>query len=395
MSSLLHRLGRFAFRRPGRVLAGTLALIAAVLALAVIGGGSLTTASSIPGSPAQRTLDTMDRHFPSPDLAGAQLVFRAPPGQSLQTPATRRAIAQTLAAARRLPAVASVGDGQTSTNGRTFVTGVDFRVQADTDVPQPALDALTATGAPARAAGLEVIFGGDAFVAGSPPVGPMEGVGVLVALVVLVLTFGSLLAAGMPLLTALIGIAISLAGTLGFSSVVGIPDTALTLSLMIGLAVGIDYALFIVSRHRTQLARGMPVGDSIARANASAGSAVVFAGLTVVIALAGLSVARIPMLTGMGLSAAGAVAVAMLLAVAFVPALLAFAGERLVPKPGSRAARRLAAATGDEPRTLGAAWTRRVIARPRVAVAAVVVVLGAMAEIGGAPSCSCRRLSIG
>src|SRR5258707_8535600 len=128
-------------------------------------------------------------------------------------------------------------------------------------------------------------------------------------------------------------------GLMGLSSVVGISDNAPTLAIMLGLAVGIDYALFIVSRHRTQLATGTPVRESIAKATATAGSAVVFAGATVLIALAGLSVAGVPMLTSMGLASAGAVAVAVVMALTLLPALMGMAGRTLIPKPGSRAAR--------------------------------------------------------
>jgi RND superfamily putative drug exporter len=147
---------------------------------------------------------------------------------------------------------------------------------------------------------------------------------------------------------------------------------------MIGLAVGIDYALFIVSRHRGQLAQGMDVAESVARSLATAGSAVIFAGVTVVIALSGLVVARIPFLTVMGLAAAGAVAVAVAVAVTLVPALLGLAGERLRPRPGSRAARHAVVAV-DETHTVGARWVRLVTRVPALTVAVVVGLLLVMA----------------
>ena len=132
-------------------------------------------------------------------------------------------------------------------------------------------------------------FGGNAYGTTGVPVSGKETIGLAVALLVLVVTFGLLLAAGMPLITALIGIGIGLGSLLSLSRVVTLSSTAPTLALMLGLAVAIDYALFIVSRHRSQLAGGMSPSESAAKATATAGSAVVFAGLTVIIALSGLA----------------------------------------------------------------------------------------------------------
>ena len=158
----------------------------------------------------------------------------------------------------------------------------------------------------------------------------------LVALIVLFLTLGSLRAAGMPLLTALLGVSLTMVLIFGATGITTVSSTTPLLALMLGLAVGIDYALFIVSRHREQLREGMEPQESIARAVATAGSAVVFAGLTVMIALGGLAVARIPFLTTMGVAAAVGVAIAVLIALTLLPALLGFAGEKLRPKAKMR-----------------------------------------------------------
>ncbi len=144
--------------------------------------------------------------------------------------------------------------------------------------------------------------------------GPTELIGLGVALAILVITFGSLLAAGLPLITAILGVTGAMTAVMALANVFDVSDNAPTLAIMLGLAVGIDYALFIVSRHRSQLATGTPIRESIAKATATAGSAVVFAGATVLIALAGLSVAGVPMLTSMGLASAGSVAIAVILA---------------------------------------------------------------------------------
>jgi RND superfamily putative drug exporter len=186
----------------------------------------------------------------------------------------------------------------------------------------------------------------------------------------------------MNLLTALIGIAVGMGALLLSSNVVTLSSTAPTLALMIGLAVGIDYTLFILSRHRTQLAGGMDPEESAARATGTAGSAVVFAGLTVVIALSGLAVVGIPFLTVMGVGAAGTVLVAVLVALTLLPALLGFAGSRLAPRPGSRTARREAADAGHTAGvggSMGARWTRLVTRRPLLTVVAALAVLAVLA----------------
>ena len=169
--------------------------------------------------------------------------------------------------------------------------------------------------------------------------GAGEIIGIAIAAVVLVITFGSLIAAGLPLLTALIGVGIGISTITALANALDLGTTTSTLAMMIGLAVGIDYALFIVSRYRAELAEGREREEAAGRAVGTAGSAVVFAGLTVVIALVGLAVVNIPMLTKMGLAAAGTVVIAVLIALTLIPALLGFAG-------GSRVLRAAEAAQG-------------------------------------------------
>jgi RND superfamily putative drug exporter len=178
---------------------------------------------------------------------------------------------------------------------------------------------------------LQVVPGGQV-VGGVPEIGATEVIGVAVAAVVLVVTFGSLVAAGMTLLTALLGVLAGMAGLFLVTAFVDVSSTAPILALMLGLAVGIDYALFISSRHRTQLAEGMDPKESVGRATATAGSAVLFAGATVVIALAGLSVVGVPFLTAMGLAAAATVLTAVLVALTLLPAMLGFLGNRVLPR---------------------------------------------------------------
>ena len=160
---------------------------------------------------------------------------------------------------------------------------------------------------PARKAGLEVEFSGGVISTSSSGGGATDVIGLLIAFVVLYFMFGALLVAGLPLISALTGVAIGLLGLTALTGVLTLNSTTPTLALMLGLAVGIDYALFIVSRHRQHLDEGMAVEDAVALSVATAGSAVCFAGLTVVIALAGLLIVGIPFLSTMGLGAAGTV----------------------------------------------------------------------------------------
>ncbi|HSU47283.1 MAG TPA: MMPL family transporter, partial [Arthrobacter sp.] len=162
--------------------------------------------------------------------------------------------------------------------------------------------------------------------------GTAEIVGIAVAALVLILMLGTLIAAGLPLLMAIIGVGVGVGITFALSGLFDMSSISPMLALMLGLAVGIDYSLFIVNRHRTQLLAGMDPEESVARANGTSGNAVVFAGLTVVIALAALVVPGLPFLTVMGLAAAGTVAVAVLVAITLTPAMLSLIGRRIVSK---------------------------------------------------------------
>ncbi|HEY0401772.1 MAG TPA: MMPL family transporter [Blastococcus sp.] len=385
MSSFLARLGRASFRHRGLVSMAWLAVLATVVTLLITVGGAFDDRFTIPGSESQDALDQLAAASPGATGASAQIVFVAPDGSTVTDPAYAAAIEDVVAAAGRAPQVDAVvspfDSSALSPDGHAALATVRFGVARE-QLDSSSLDALQATTQAASDAGLEVAVGGDVFGATGVTIGATEFVGVIVAVLVLVLTFGSLLAAGMNLLTAIIGIGVGMGALLLTSNVVTLSSTAPTLALMIGLAVGIDYSLFILSRHRTQLANGMDPEESVARATGTAGSAVVFAGLTVVIALSGLAVVGIPFLTVMGVGAAGTVLVAVLVALTLLPALLGFAGTRLAPKPGSRAARREQAdarETTGAGGSMGARWTRLVTRRPLLTVLVVLAGLVVLA----------------
>ncbi|MET7972470.1 MMPL family transporter [Streptomyces mirabilis] len=351
MPAFLHRLGRLAFRHRRRMLALWLALVAAaVLCMTAFGGtGKLDNTFAIPGSESQRALDRMKTDFPTFSGTSAQIVFTATDGQKVTGPADSARIRAALDAAGSAPQVAKVVspfDAHTiSADGTTAVAQVRYEVPQSALEPN-ALDELKSAVAGANQQGMRVDVGGSAFGNAPSESHRSDIIGVGVALVILTLTFGSLLTAGIPVVTALFGVATAIFGALSLTGTVSISSTAQSLALMIGLAVGIDYALFIVSRHRFHLAHGMEPEESAALAVGTAGSAVVFAGLTVVIAMTGLTVVGIPYLTAMGLAAAGAVLIAVLVATTLLPAVLGCAGTRLTPGPGSRAMRREQAVGG-------------------------------------------------
>jgi RND superfamily putative drug exporter len=384
MATLLYRLGRFSFRRPWRVLAVWLVVLAGILGGGFALNGHTSESFSIPGTESQQAIDRLGAVFPSAAGASAQIVLQAPKGTNITADTYKAPISQLV---EKIADVKGVRTAQSpfdkyasdavSKDKSTGILSVQFTHDAG-DVTQKSLDQITSLAPIAKDAGLKIAFGGQVYQSTTVGISPTEGLGILFAAIVLFVSFGSLLAAGMPLLTALTGIGVAMGGVIAVSAFTTISSSTPLLALMIGLAVGIDYALFILSRHRNQLANGIEPEESAATAVATAGSSVVFAGITVIIALLGLLVVNIPFLSGMGVSAAGAVLLAILVSVTLLPALLGFAGKRLVPKPGSRAHKR---ATSHEngKKSLGERWVGLVLKAPLVAVIAVVAILGTLA----------------
>ncbi|MFD7575975.1 MMPL family transporter, partial [Streptomyces sp. NPDC059810] len=388
MATFLYKLGRSAFRRRRLVAL----LWVALLAVAGIGAATAPVATSssfsIPGTEAQRAFDLLEERFPGAgaDGATARVVFQAPEGQKMTDPAHKAVVEETVAALKSgSDQIVSVTDPYTgqavSQNGSTAYVSVAYKVNA-MELTDETREALTQAGHNAQGKGLTVEVGGDALQT-MPETGSGEIVGVVIAGIVLVLTFGSLVAAGLPLLTAIIGVGIGVSSITALANVLDLGSTTSTLAMMIGLAVGIDYALFIVSRYRAELADGREKEDAAGRAVGTAGSAVVFAGLTVVIALVGLAVVNIPMLTKMGFAAAGTVVIAVLIALTLIPAMLGFAGDKVIGRKQRKAAKAEAGAGADSAKSQkpngGTRWARFVIRRPVMVLLIGVLGLGAIA----------------
>ena len=394
MASFLSKLGRFAFRRRGLVvLFWVVALVGAGFAASTAAAPPADT-FSMPGTESQKAFDLLQAKFPDAraDGAAARVVIRAPGTEKITSPARKAQVERLVADLTKAPQVAGVADpfkaNAVSGDRTTTYAYVTYTASA-TELTDAAHDGLTDAMETARDTGLVVEAGGDAVKIEQAMGGTGEKLGILISAVVLLLTFGSLVAAGMPLLTAMIGVGIGISGITALGSTLGLSATTSTLAMMIGLAVGIDYALFIVSRYRSEIAEGRERADAASRAVGTAGSAVVFAGLTVIIALAGLAVVNVPMLTKMGLTAAGTVAVAVLVAITFVPALLGFApvkvlarrdrkqytGKPLTARQQRKAAKRAARRKPN----LGARWAGFVLRRPVVVLLTGVLGLGAVA----------------
>lgn len=382
MANYLYRLGRFSFRWRGTVLGVWLLALVVTGVAAVTLSGPTKESFSIPGLPAIEALELQAERF-SPsgrgeraiDLpASAQIVFAAPEDETLDTPERQAAIQTLLATIQRGEQVAVVvppiPGGSISVDGRYAFAQVQYTVSAFA-LEDETRETLLAAIAEARGSGLQVEVAGDVLQS-IPETGIGEVIGVVVAALVLTVTLGSLIAAGLPLLTGLLGVAIGIGVITAVSGFVELSSTAPVLAAMIGIAVAIDYALFIVTRYRHELGEGRLPEEAVGRAVGTAGSAVVFAGLTVIIALSALAVVNISFLTVLGLAAALTVGIAVLIALTLLPALVGLAGNRVMGR------RRESIGSGPSRPARGERWGQFVTRNKVLVLFVSVVGLGIM-----------------
>jgi len=379
----LNEIGRWAFRRRWLVVSTWVVLLGVIGTLGLTSGGSSTEGMSMPGIESQRAADLIADRFPSgvSDGASATVVFVAPDGQTLLTAENQATVVRTLATLQQggqISSIAAPAGGTSLDSGA--VTGfarVDYSVPP-AELTDDSRAALTTAVDDARQAGLTVEMSGSVLDTGQS-LGMTEVIGVAVAALVLLITLGSIVAAGLPLLTALLGVGISFTAILALAGPLGLSSSTGLLALMLGLAVGIDYALFIVSRYREEVGNGHEPERAAGRAIGTAGSAVVFAGATVVIALASLIVVGIPTLAKMGLASAGAVVVAVVIALTLVPALLGFWPRKVLP----RRIRNVHAQDANDDAavrpTFAIRWLRIVLRRPLLLSIIGVAALGIVA----------------
>lgn len=394
MAKALYLLAQFFMRVRWLVLGVWIVILLLVGSGAVLLGKGANAPIEIPGTESQQALQELSQSFPQVSGVSAQLVVVARPGESADAEPYRSAIIGQVETLNKLPQIRGISHpfaervpAGLSTDKRAALVTVQIGASAGqvSHEVKTAIETASSALTAALPQGTQVSYGGSAFSAVVPKLGITEGVGLAVALLVLVVTLGSLVAAGLPILIAIIGVGVSMAGIWLITAFVPLSSVTPMLALMIGLAVGIDYTLFIVNRHREQLLEGLPLRESIARATATAGSAVVFAGLTVMIALVGMVFANIPFLTALGLSAAVAVAIAVLISVTFTPVLLSFVGRRILSLRKRQELKTSKDALHAKPTTFLTRfstvffqrWIRFVTRRPLLTVVATVLLLGA------------------
>ena len=378
MARFLHGLGMFAARRKWVVVGGWVVAAVAVVLLVRTFGSNTSDNLDLPGTDSQAATDLLAERFPPQQNGSSPIVFHVTTG-AVTDSTNKQAIEDSHQAVVKLPHVANATDpfsqqgaSQISKDKRTAFIPVLLDVGGD-ELTEEIAEEVVATAEPARKAGMEVAAGGPIGTELSEPkTESSEVVGLVAAMIILAFTFGTLVAMGLPIVSAVVGllVGLSLIGLLGH--LVTVPTIAPTLATMIGLGVGIDYALFLVSRHRAQRREGLALDDSIAMAVATSGSAIVFAGSTVVIALITLVVAGIPLVTSLGYAAAFAVVTAVLAAITLLPAVLSIVGQRLESL-------RLPAFLRPKPkppdRGFWGWWSRQVTTHPWLAVAAAAAIL--------------------
>jgi putative drug exporter of the RND superfamily len=386
MARKLYALAQLCVRHRRLVVVGWLVVLIGFVGLSSAYGGKKSTDFIIPNTESQAANDLLTARFPSQAGSAAQIVFSSETKGGLLTPEGKAAIAATMAQAAKAPQVISAGDPiaeqAVSQDGDVAYTEVRYAATAD-KVSDSAVTALRQVAETAKQAGVQVEFRGDVITAHTQAneepgkIGELIGIGV--AIVVLLIAFGSVLAALTPIISGLVGVGITVMALNVASRFFTINQFGPTLAIMIGLAVGIDYSLFIVSRHRQNLRTGMSMTESIATATATAGSAVLFAGMTVVIAISGLAIIRIPLLTSMGLSSALAVVIAVAVALTLLPAVLGSIGTRIdsFTLPGVKSKVEVDEHTT---KTISARWAKRVTERPVRWLLVGVVVMGALAS---------------
>jgi RND superfamily putative drug exporter len=374
------RVAAWTTRRRGRVLLAWVIVLAGAVALFKSAGSDFSNSLTLPGTQSQAAVNALRRDFPQRAGDQDQIVFATSQGSITSTP-TKDRIASTLAQVTHLPHVVSVvspyaaaGAHQVSRDRTVAFATVTFDEQARS-LPDAAIDKVISTAQAARTGALQVALGGQAIEhAEKPSLGSATVIGLLAAMFVLLITFGSFLAMGLPIVTALLGlgVGISLAG-LG-SHVFQIPDFATQLAAMIGLGVGIDYALFIVTRFRENRQRGDTVDAAVTTAMDTAGRAVLFAGATVILALLGQLVLGVGLLSGLAIASALAVLTTMLAALTALPALLSRFGDRI---GRGRARRSRGRVTGSPRPGLWLRWSHAIARHPwHGLIAALVVMLG-------------------
>ncbi|WP_413366819.1 MMPL family transporter [Lysinibacillus sp. 3P01SB] len=337
MAKLLYKLGFWATNHAKAVLFSAIALLLAAGVAVLVLWFDFDDDMSIPGTPAQNTIEMLEEEFPEVGKAGAQIqvVFKAPEGKTLLDPEVQGHIAELVEEVQALDDVEAVYTPDMLQNynaDQTIAFAMAMYNVPSKEVTFDQIDEVREVLDITKDEGIQTeLYSSETELYPIELHFKTEVMGVAVAFIILFFTFGSLILAGMPIVTAGTGLVVGLLGILLATNFTSISFVCLSLAAMLGLAVGIDYALFIVSRFRQEYAKGYSIPQSIAIANGTAGTAVVFAGVTVIIALIGLSIPKIPFLSMMGYTAAVTVLLAIFVAVLVVPAVLYLLGDKITP----------------------------------------------------------------
>ena len=379
----LARIARWSATHRKTVLVGWLVTLVAVLGVSNAVGTNYANSSSSGNTESQRATDLLQKSFPAQSGDTDQIVFKASGGK-VTDPQVRSRIAPMLTKVATLPHVTGVvspytkdGADQVSADGTIAFAQVNFKQQGF-DVPAADTKKVISVAQNASSPELQVELGGQAIQqAEQPALGTATAIGLLAAIVILLITFGSVVAMGLPIVTALLGLGTGVGLIAIGTHVIDMPDFSTEVAVMIGLGVGIDYALFVVTRFRENYRTGGDVQRSIVGAMDTAGRAVVFAGSTVIIALLGMFALGISFLNGMAIAASLAVLMTMTAALTALPALLSRFGHR-VGRPGRRERRRNAVEAPARP-GFWSRWAMVVQARPWPAAIAGLAILGVLA----------------
>src|SRR6478736_347201 len=330
--SALARWARYSSRHYWRVLGGWLVAIIILIGLVSFTGGSFVDSFKIPGAESQRAFDLLNERFPSQAGDTARIVVKADAG--VNDPANKARIDQLVADVSQLPQVVGVSSpydtqGAISKNGQFAYMQIQYETTAD-EVDKKSVDALLETVDAAGGDGLQVEVGGQVVSAQEQAFGgTSELIGVGAAIIILLIAFGSIVAMGVPIVTALLGVVIGIMLTILAANFWDMSTFTTSFLAMIGIGVGIDYSLFIVTRYREGLHNGHSVEDSISRAVDTSGRAVIFAGTVVAIALLGLIAIGIPFVGALGIAAAIVVITSVFIAIGLVPAVLGLVGTKI------------------------------------------------------------------
>lgn len=386
MAKLLHKLGLFAFKNPWIIISGWVVILGLLGFTAHTFMKPTSSEISIPGTEAQRAIDRVSQLFPNNGKGSGRIVFKVDGDKKIADfSGTINALTAKITGVDGVILVTNPltnPEVLISKDGRIAYAPVQFKDEVG-QINKKSLSLIQKDIAAARTAGIQIESGGALIEQGpSEILGPGEIGGVVIALVVLFMTLGSLIAAGMPILVAVLAVGISTAALFSMSQLFAINTTTPVLGVMLGLAVGIDYSLFIINRYRMLLIEGRQKSEAVGRALGTAGNAVVFAAATVIIALAALSIVGIPFMTMMGLAGAGGIFIAALVAISLIPALLGLAGDRVFSK---KMRARLAASQKQgnggaiHPRTIWRAWGEWISRHPWVTLVSSFLVIAAIA----------------